>query len=164
MRAGEILFKPQDIAHLGPAPAVDRLVIIAHAADIPVPLRQQPQPQVLGDVGILILVHQNISEPALILLQQVGVTLENLNAIEKQITKIHGVQSSKPLLIVCVYLDDVTLTSFVGVVFRRTRIRGEPYLYVLRSRNCVGPPRSIFVAIYVVQEPTLGPTLPINLL
>ena len=68
--AGEILFKPQDIAHLGPAPAIDRLVIVTDATDVLVPSGQQTQPEVLGDVGILILVHKDVAEPALILLQR----------------------------------------------------------------------------------------------
>ena len=37
MCAVEILLEPQDVAHLGPAPAIDGLVIIANAADILVP-------------------------------------------------------------------------------------------------------------------------------
>src|SRR5208282_6936739 len=38
-RAREILLEAQDVADLGPAPAVDRLVVVAHAADVLVPLR-----------------------------------------------------------------------------------------------------------------------------
>src|SRR5690606_85882 len=52
--AGEILFEPQDVSDLGPAPAVDRLVVVADAADVPVRLRQKPQPEVLADVGVLV--------------------------------------------------------------------------------------------------------------
>jgi hypothetical protein len=43
--AGEILLEAQDVADLGAAPAIDRLVVVAHAADVAVPAGQQPQPQ-----------------------------------------------------------------------------------------------------------------------
>ena len=66
MRAGEILFKPQDIADLGPAPAIDRLIIIPHTADILVPPRQQAQPEILCHVGILIFVDKDVAEAAVI--------------------------------------------------------------------------------------------------
>ena len=39
LRAGEILFKPQDVFNLRPAPGIDGLVIIADAADIAMRLR-----------------------------------------------------------------------------------------------------------------------------
>ncbi len=35
--AGKILFEPQDVADLGAAPAIDRLVVVADAADVLVP-------------------------------------------------------------------------------------------------------------------------------
>ena len=102
--ARKILFKPQDIAHLGPAPAIDRLVVIAHAADVLMRLRQKPQPKVLADVGVLILVHQNVAEPALILFQHIGVFLEDHHAMQQKIAKIGGVQSAQTFLILLIKL------------------------------------------------------------
>ncbi|EKD59717.1 MAG: hypothetical protein ACD_54C01178G0001 [uncultured bacterium] len=82
MCAGEVLLEPQDIADFRAAPAIDRLVIIANAADVAMRLRQQPQPQILRDVGVLILVHQNVFEPALILFQHVRVLLKDHHAMQ----------------------------------------------------------------------------------
>ena len=62
LRAGEVLLEAEDVADLGAAPAVDRLVVVADAADAVMGLRQQPEPQVLRDVGVLILVHQQVAE------------------------------------------------------------------------------------------------------
>ena len=56
-RAGKIMFESQDIVDLGASPTVDGLIVVADAADVPVHLRQQPEPQVLHDIGVLILVH-----------------------------------------------------------------------------------------------------------
>ncbi len=65
-RAGKIALETQDVADLGAAPTVDRLVVVADAADVAMLLRQQPQPQVLRDVGVLILVDQQVAKPPLV--------------------------------------------------------------------------------------------------
>ena len=119
--AGEVVLEAQDVVDLGAAPAVDRLVVVADAADVfgrarrrlhglssgfgVIPgrgrklaspesilavrghgfraralrrrprddggvcsaaraLRQQPQPEILRDVGVLVLVHQDVLETA----------------------------------------------------------------------------------------------------
>src|SRR5215831_1864558 len=33
-RAGKIVLEAQNVVHLGPAPAVDRLIVVSHAADV----------------------------------------------------------------------------------------------------------------------------------
>ena len=65
--AGEVLLEAQDVADLGAAPAVDRLVVVADAADVAVAAGEQPQPEVLRDVGVLVLVDEDVAEPALVL-------------------------------------------------------------------------------------------------
>jgi hypothetical protein len=62
--AGEILVEAQDVVDLGAAPAIDRLVVVADAAEVlasagPGP---EPQPQILRDVGVLVLVDQDVFE------------------------------------------------------------------------------------------------------
>ena len=52
---------PQNICCVGATPGVDGLVVVTNAADILVALRQQPQPKVLHQVGVLILVHQDVA-------------------------------------------------------------------------------------------------------
>ena len=66
LRARKVLLEAQDVADLGAAPAVDRLVVVADAADVAVAAGEQPQPQVLRDVGVLVLVDQDVAEPALV--------------------------------------------------------------------------------------------------
>ena len=139
--ARKILFKPQDIAHLGPAPAIDRLVIIAHAADVLMRLRQKPQPKVLADVGILVLVHQNIAEPALILFQHIGVFLKDHHAMQQKIAKIGGVQSAQTLLILLIKLGST-------VVEGRSLGRG----HAIRGQ------RAVFPAVDDPSQKPRGPT------
>ena len=70
--AGKIALEAQDVAHLGAAPAIDRLVVVADAAEVAPALGQQAQPQILRDVGVLVLVHQDVAELLLVLGQHVG--------------------------------------------------------------------------------------------
>ena len=64
--AGKILLEAQDVVDLGAAPAIDRLVVVADTADVLLALGQQPQPQILRDVGVLVFVDQHVVEAALI--------------------------------------------------------------------------------------------------
>ena len=60
--AGKVLLEAQDVGDLGAAPAVDRLVVVADAAEVAARLGEQPQPQILGDVGVLIFVDEDVAE------------------------------------------------------------------------------------------------------
>ena len=91
-RAGEILLEAQDVVDLGAAPAVDRLVVVADAADVGRALGQQAQPQVLGDVGVLVLVDENELEAALVVGEHVRVVEEQPQVLEQQIAEVAGVQ------------------------------------------------------------------------
>src|SRR5450759_3212511 len=65
-RARKIALEAQNIIDLGAAPAIDRLVVVADTTDILPPLAEQPQPQILRRVGILILIDEHIAEAVLI--------------------------------------------------------------------------------------------------
>ena len=60
--AGKIALELEDVADLGAAPAVDRLVVVTDAADVAPLLGEQAKPQVLGDIGVLVLVDEEILE------------------------------------------------------------------------------------------------------
>src|SRR5262249_28226239 len=63
LRARKIALETQDIVDLGAAPAVNRLIVIADAAEIFPPLGKQPQPQILRRICVLIFVNENKPEP-----------------------------------------------------------------------------------------------------
>ena len=46
--AGEVLFEAEDVGDLGAAPAIDRLVVVADAAEVAARLGEQLQPVVLA--------------------------------------------------------------------------------------------------------------------
>jgi hypothetical protein len=97
--AGKILFKAQDIGHFGAAPGIDRLVVVAHHADVLAHLRQQPQPQVLDRVGVLIFVHHDIAEAVLPAFQHVAVLAEDRQHVQQEIAEIAGVDRAQAVLI-----------------------------------------------------------------
>ena len=98
-RAGKIVLEAEDVVDLGAAPAIDRLVVVADAAQVLARLSQKPQPEILGDVGVLVLVHQHVAEAVLVLLQNVRVLAPQAQAFEQEIAEIGGVENLQPLLI-----------------------------------------------------------------
>ena len=98
-RAGKILLEAQDVVDLGAAPAVDRLIVVADAADVLRALAEQPQPQILRDVGVLVLVDQGVFEPRLILREHGGMLPEQPDAFEQEVAEIGGVEHFQPILI-----------------------------------------------------------------
>ncbi len=101
-RAGEVALEAEDVADLGAAPGVDRLVVVADAADVAVGPRQGAQPEVLGDVGVLILVDEDVAELALVAFENVRLGGEQRQRVQQQIAEIAGVQHPQPLLILAV--------------------------------------------------------------
>ena len=73
---GVVFFKGENIPKVGPAESVNRLPVVAHHADVFVFLRQQFQKNILGAVGVLVFVHQNIAELVLVFFQNIGKFLE----------------------------------------------------------------------------------------
>jgi hypothetical protein len=80
--AGEVLLEAQDVFDFRAAPAIDRLVVVADAADVGVAspagrwasaAADQAEPHVLRGVGVLVLVDQDESELALVLLEHVRI-------------------------------------------------------------------------------------------
>ena len=75
------------------------------------PLRQQAQPQILGDVGILIFVDEDIAEAVLPLPQNVGMGLKQRHAMQQQIAEIDGVQRQQAVLIGAIQLDALAVKA-----------------------------------------------------
>ena len=98
-RARKVLLEFQDVADLGAAPGIDGLVVVADAAQVLAGLGKQPQPEILGHVGILVFVHQQIAETVLILGQNIRVLGEQGQIVEQQVAEIGRVEGAEPVLI-----------------------------------------------------------------
>ena len=94
LRAGEVLFEAQDVGDLGAAPRIDRLVVVADAAEVAARLGEQLQPLVLRLVGVLIFVDEDVAEAVAIALEHVGVRAEDDQHVEQQVAEVAGVEGA----------------------------------------------------------------------
>ena len=65
---------------------------------------KEPQPEILGDVGVLVLVDEDVAEPAPVAFQQIGMGLEDADDMQQEIAEIGGVERAQALLVVRVEL------------------------------------------------------------
>ncbi len=124
-RAFEILLEAQDVFHLRATPGVDRLVVVTDAADVLVGLREKTQPEVLHQVGVLVFVHQNVAEHAVILRQHVGLLAQDLRHVQQQIAEVRGVQCAQPGLVRSVQFARAAAGE-VGILRRRHAGGSQP--------------------------------------
>ena len=137
-RAREIALEFEDVADLGATPAVDRLVVVADAAEIFVLLRQEAQPQILRDIGVLVFVDQKITEAALIAGEDLGLRREQGQIVQEQVAEIDRVHGREALLIVAVERDGAAVSNIRGFA-RRHLIRHEAAVLPALDRAEQGP-------------------------
>ena len=109
---GKVLFELQDVADFGATPAVNRLIVVTDTTEVLVPLGQQPEPEILRHVRILILVDQDKPEALMVAGEHIGMILKQRQAVQQQIAEITGVQGPQTLLIVPVNLHQPTVGQF----------------------------------------------------
>ena len=117
--AGKILLEAEDVVDLGAAPAVDRLVVVADDADIGfargLALREEAQPEVLGDVAVLVLVDEDVAEAAVVLGEDLRVLAEEADVLEQQVAEVGGVERLEAGLVVRVELLALAVGELRGV-------------------------------------------------
>ena len=59
---GPIFLKVEDVSYFGPSPAINRLIVISHDAQIAMILCNRFDDAILRAVGILVFVDQNVIE------------------------------------------------------------------------------------------------------
>jgi hypothetical protein len=116
---GKVLLEAQDVADLGAAPAVDRLIVVADAGDVAMGLREQAQPQILGDVGVLVLVDQDRPKALLVVGQNVRLRGEQAQAVQQQVTEVAGVQGVQPVLVGGIELAPTAEAEITELVLAR---------------------------------------------
>ena len=96
---GKCLGKSADVADRGAAPAVDRLVGVAHGADVAVHAAEELQDLGLGRVRVLILVDEDMEEPVRVLLPDSSVFPEEPGREEQEIVEVDGVRPLQSRLV-----------------------------------------------------------------
>ena len=127
---GEVLLEVQYVPKVGPAPAVDGLVVVAHHAQVvPIP-RQQPHQHVLGGVGVLVFVHQYVAEFVPVVVQHRRLLGEQLQGLDQQVVEVQGVVALQRLLVEPVGLVQLVAAEVVAGFLQPFRGRQQPVLGV----------------------------------
>ena len=100
----ERLLELVDVAHISTPKCVDRLVAVADRGDLAAVLGEQHGQLVLGEVGVLVLVDQDVLEALLVAAQDVGVVAEQLDGLHQQIVEVHRPGPLQPHLVLAVHL------------------------------------------------------------
>ena len=105
-RVGERILELEDVANVRTSKAVHRLVAVAHDADVAVLLGQEDDELVLGAVRVLELIDEDVSEPVLVVAEDVGVGLQQLHGHHQQVVEVHGVGVLQPPLVLAERVAD----------------------------------------------------------
>ena len=98
MRFRIILLEIEDVRQIGTTPRVDGLVIFAHDHDVAMLCCEQLRERILGMIGVLILVHQQIAEAILIDFEHFFMVLEQEIRVEEQIVEIERIEGAQAFL------------------------------------------------------------------
>ncbi len=85
---GIVLLEAEDIAQVGGAPGIYRLVGVADDAHVAVFARQLLDQLVLHEVGVLELVDHDVQVARLVALPGLGAFLEKLDGLEEQVVEV----------------------------------------------------------------------------
>ena len=137
-RVGEVLLEVEDVADVGAAEGVDRLVGVTDhhqlgrlgprgLVGVGVGQRGVVHPVgtelvdqgVLGVVGVLVFVDQHVPEPAPVDLPHLGVGPEELDGRHDQVVEVEGVRLPQALLILLVGRDVGLLEVVAGILLGR---------------------------------------------
>ena len=103
---GKSRSKVEDIAEIGAAPTVDRLILVAHHADVAVLLGKQAHQLVLAAVGVLILVDHDVVEASIPGFACGVVVTQQANGLQQQIVEIERIGIAQRLFVLLVERRD----------------------------------------------------------
>ena len=98
-RALETLLEFKDVPDVRPAPAVDRLVRVAHHADVPVRARDVPRDGELRAVRVLVLVDEHVAIPVARDAPQFLVALEREGHAHQEVVEVERLVALEDLLV-----------------------------------------------------------------
>jgi hypothetical protein len=105
-RLAEVALELEDVADVGAAERVDRLVRVPHDHDVPVLFGQELEQPVLRVVRVLVLVHEDVAERLLPALLRLGEPLQDLDGQHQEVVEVDRVRAEEPPLIEVVDVGD----------------------------------------------------------
>ncbi len=135
VHVGEGPLELQDVAEVGPAEAVHRLVRVADDAHVVVFLADEQHDLVLRDVGVLVLVDENVFEAVLVRGEHTRMLAEQRDDVDEKIIEVHGTGTLQAVLVLGIHLRVLLLERTERVVVRPYR-RHELVLPQADPRLC----------------------------
>ena len=111
---GERLLELEDVPNVSASKSVHTLVGVTHDADVAVLLGEHEDELVLGAVGVLVLVHEEVAEALLVVEQHVGMGLEQVHRHHEQVVEVHGAGRMQPVLVLPIDVADLALEDRLG--------------------------------------------------
>ncbi len=114
LEAGKVLLQQRQVFRLGAAPGVDRLVVVADHGEGAAQPDQQLHQLVLGGVGVLVFVHQQVADAVLPLLQDLRLLLEQQHRQHDEIVEIDCVERLEVAVVAGVEQGGVVVHRILG--------------------------------------------------
>ena len=102
------LLEVQNVVDIGAPEAVDGLVVVTDHAEVAVPGCQKTDQLELGVVGILVLIHHDIAEAVLVVLQHFRMGVEQVHGLHQKVVKIQGVVLLQDFLVFLIAVADLS--------------------------------------------------------
>ena len=110
----EVALEVEDVAEVGAAPLVDRLIRIADDGEVAVDFGQAANQHVLRPVRVLVLVDHDVAELARVELARLLRGLEELDRLEQQVVEVEGVAVAERGDVALEDLRDLLVPDVVG--------------------------------------------------
>ena len=102
---GKIFLKLQNVANVGSPPGVNRLVLIAHGANVVSRPRQQPHKFILRTVGVLIFVDHDVLKTPVVVFADFGSGFQQTHGLKQEIVKIERVRLAQLFAVLLINLS-----------------------------------------------------------
>ena len=102
----EVALEVEDVADVGAAKRIDRLIGVPDGEHVPVLRGEKLEQAVLGVVRVLVLVDEDVAERRLPTLEGFGEPLEHLHREHQHVVEVDRVRGEEPLLVALVHLGD----------------------------------------------------------
>ena len=145
LQARIVVLQQAQVFAVGAAPGVDRLIIVTDGGEGIAPLSQQLEQAVLAAIGVLVLVHQQVPDPAAPALRDFVMLAEENHRQPDQVVEIHRLISAQSAFVIGVELRRGSLELVSRIAQRRFRL-GQHILPQRDARLQGAQPAAVDVA------------------
>ena len=126
LELGVVLLQQLQVLDVRAAPGIDRLIVVAHRGEGAAHARQQLEQAVLGAVGVLVLVDEQVAQLVLPALAHFGVLVEQAHGQRDEVVEIHRLVGAQGALVFLVELGgdrgDFVVGELGGLLGRDHRV------------------------------------------